>query len=80
MTEGASLCQPCSDDSSCLGNNAACIDLDGSKYCGAGCTSAADCPPGYGCAYRQSRAQVMALTRSRVKAGASKSSLWPSEV
>ena len=49
VPEGASLCQPCADDSACLGVGAACVTLAEGGFCGQSCEGVDDCPEGYAC-------------------------------
>jgi hypothetical protein len=49
IPEGASLCQSCVSDASCLGEDAACVALDDGSFCAQACTAAADCPSGFVC-------------------------------
>jgi len=45
----SNLCSSCTEDSDCLGDNAACVDLGGEQVCGQGCGAGNDCPDGYNC-------------------------------
>ncbi len=49
----ASLCNPCKDNAACqdvAGSGARCVKSpDGGAFCGVGCKSNDECPPGYGC-------------------------------
>ena len=45
----ASICQPCTTDANCLGDDAACVQLNEGSFCGKACTSTGDCPAGYSC-------------------------------
>ncbi|MCB9789343.1 MAG: hypothetical protein H6744_21915, partial [Deltaproteobacteria bacterium] len=49
IPEGASLCQSCVSDDSCLGENAACVTLDDGSFCAQACESQGDCPDGFTC-------------------------------
>ncbi|MGM0576485.1 MAG: MopE-related protein [Myxococcota bacterium] len=49
IPEGASLCQPCSDDEGCLGEDSVCVQLQEGGFCGQGCDDVSDCPSGYDC-------------------------------
>ena len=49
----AELCDPCKDNASCqdvAGAGARCVkNAGGGAYCGTGCKTSDECPPGYGC-------------------------------
>jgi hypothetical protein len=49
IPEVVNLCQPCSSDANCIGQDAACVTLDDGNFCGAGCASNTDCPDGFVC-------------------------------
>ncbi|MFH1532162.1 MAG: MopE-related protein [Pseudomonadota bacterium] len=45
----ASLCEPCSQDESCLTAGAKCVELSDGSYCANPCEGLDDCPGGYTC-------------------------------
>jgi hypothetical protein len=49
IPEGASLCQSCVSDASCVGDGAACVTLDDGSFCAQACQSGGDCPSGFDC-------------------------------
>ena len=49
IPNASSVCQPCSEDSNCLGEDAACVELSDGLYCAQACEDSGDCPSGFSC-------------------------------
>ncbi|TNF35663.1 MAG: hypothetical protein EP329_06025, partial [Deltaproteobacteria bacterium] len=43
------LCEACSSDDNCIGQDSACVTLSDGKFCAKGCAGAGDCPTGFSC-------------------------------
>ncbi len=43
------LCEPCSTNANCLGQNSACVTLSDGRFCAKACAGAGDCPLGFSC-------------------------------
>ncbi|MFO0751172.1 MAG: MopE-related protein [Myxococcota bacterium] len=49
-TSGAASCSPCADDAQCAElSDGQCSEIDGGRYCTAGCVDESDCDEGYDC-------------------------------
>ncbi len=59
------LCEPCSDDSNCLGQDSACVSLSDGDFCAKACTTD-DCPMGFSCETVVGRAQKQCLPTTGV--------------
>jgi hypothetical protein len=43
------LCEACSSDDNCIGQDSGCVTLTDGKFCAKACVGAADCPSGFSC-------------------------------